>query len=142
MSELAQDIAISFGILWVVLLVLPAFPNIKDLQHRQGREFILPDGSVPVYSIGDAQNVNAWFIPILEELIEACGEQFDRLVAYHNKGAWNAISEKDSDGFFKSASGKTPTEAVARLWLALHPMTNQASPGQRSTYSLMATRGG
>jgi hypothetical protein len=25
MSELAQDIAISFGILWVVLLVLPAF---------------------------------------------------------------------------------------------------------------------
>jgi hypothetical protein len=89
-----------------------AFPNIKDLQHRQGREFILPDGSVPVYSIGDAQNVNAWFIPILEELIEACGEQFDRLVAYHNKGAWNAISEKDSDGFFKSASGKTPTEAA------------------------------
>ena len=118
------------------------FPNIKDLQHRQGREFILPDGSVSVYSLGDAQNVDAWFIPILEELIEACGKKCDQLVAYHNKGAWNAISEKDSDGFFKSASGKTPTEAVARLWLALHPVTNQVSPGQRSTYSLMASRSG
>jgi hypothetical protein len=72
------------------------FPNIKDLQHRQGREFILPYGNVPVYSLGDAQNVKDWFIPILEELIEACGEKFDRLVAYHNKGAWNATSEKDS----------------------------------------------
>jgi hypothetical protein len=46
------------------------FPNIKDLQHRQGREFILPDGNVPVYSLGDAENVKHWFIPILEELIE------------------------------------------------------------------------
>jgi len=95
------------------------FPNIKDLQHRQGREFILPDGSVPVYSLGNAENVNDWFIPILEELIEACGEQFDRLVAYHEKGDWEATSEKDSDGFFKSVSGKTPIEAVAGLWLAL-----------------------
>jgi hypothetical protein len=106
------------------------FPNIKDLQHRQGREFILPNGSVPVYSLGDAQNIKDWFIPILEELIEACGEKFDRLVAHHDRGAWDATSEKDSDGFFKSASGKTPTEAVARLWLALHPMANEAHPGQ------------
>jgi hypothetical protein len=106
------------------------FPNITYLQHRQGREFILPDGSVPVYSLGDAENVKDWFIPILEELIEACGEKFDRLVAYHDKGAWDAASKKDSDGFFKSASGKTPAEAVARLWLALHNMTNEANPGQ------------
>ena len=106
------------------------FPNITYLQHRQGREFILPDGSVPVYSLGDADNVRDWFIPILEELIEACGEKFDRLVACHDKGAWDATSEKDSDGFCKRASGKTPTEAVARLWLALHTMTNEANPGQ------------
>src|ERR1700680_1367863 len=89
------------------------FPNIKDLQHRQGREFILPDGSVPVYSLGNAQHAKDWFIPILEEHIEACGEKFDRLPAYHDTGDWEATSEKNSDGFFKSASGKTPTEAVA-----------------------------
>jgi hypothetical protein len=101
------------------------FPNIKDLQHRQGREFILPDGSVPVYSLGDAENVKGWFVPILEELIEACEKRFDRLLAYHDTGDWEATSEKDSDGLFKSASGKTPTEAIARLWLALHSMKNE-----------------
>ena len=106
------------------------FPNIKDLQHRQGREFILPDGSVPVYSLGNAENVKGWFVPILEELIEACSKNFDRLLAYHDTGDWEATSEKDSDGFCKSASGKTPTEAVARLWLALHPMTNEANLGR------------
>jgi hypothetical protein len=106
------------------------FPNIKDLQHRQGREFILPDGSVPVYSLGNAQHAKDWFIPILEELIEACGEKFDRLLAYHDTGDWEATSEKNSDGFFKSVSGKTPTEAVARLWLALYPMKNEAGQGQ------------
>jgi len=106
------------------------FPNIKDLQHRQGREFILSDGSVPVYSLGNAENVTDWFIPILEELIEACGKQFDRLISYHDTGDWEATSEKDSDGYFKSASGKTPTEAVARLWLALHSMKTDANQDQ------------
>jgi len=107
------------------------FPNIKDLQHRQGREFILSDGSVPDYSLGNAENVTAWFIPILEELIEACGERFDRLLAYHDTGAWEATREHNPDGLFKSASGKTPTEAVARLWLALDSMKtdiNQIDP--------------
>jgi hypothetical protein len=97
------------------------FPNIKDLQHRQGREFILPDGSVPVYSLGNAENVKGWFVPTLEELIEACGKRFDRLLAYHDRGDWEATSEKDSDSLFKSATGKTPTEAVGRLWLDLTP---------------------
>jgi len=59
---------------------------------------------------------------MLEDLIEACGKQFDRLLAYHDTGDWEATSEKDSDSLFKSASGKIPTEAVARLWLALHSM--------------------
>jgi len=98
------------------------FPNIKDLQHRQGREFILPNGSIAVYSLGNVENVEYWFIPILEELIEACGKRFDRLLAYHVTGDWEATSKKDSDGLFKSASGKTSTEAVARLWLALQSM--------------------
>jgi hypothetical protein len=112
------------------------FPNIKDLQHRQGREFILPDGSVPVYSLGNAHNVKDWFIPLLEELIEVCGEKFDRLVAYHDKRTWEATSEMDSDGFVKSATGKTPTEAVARLWLALHSMTNEGNPGEDRSLSI------
>jgi hypothetical protein len=105
------------------------FPNIRDLQHRQGREFILPNGSVAVYSLGNAESIEYWFIPILEELIEACGKQFDRLLAYHDTGDWEATSERDSDGLFKSASGKTSTEAVARLWLALHAMKLTDAPG-------------
>src|SRR5450759_4661666 len=27
------------------------FPNIQDVQHRQGREFLTPDGRVSVYSL-------------------------------------------------------------------------------------------
>ncbi len=29
------------------------FPNIQDVQHRQGREFVTPDGTVSVYSVGE-----------------------------------------------------------------------------------------
>lgn len=61
--------------------------------------------------------------PTLEELIEACGEGFDGLMSQKrvsdSLGEWVAMKDR-----YKSLDecffGKTPTEAVARLWLALN----------------------
>jgi hypothetical protein len=52
------------------------------------------------------------YVPTLEELIEACGENFGSL-------------DKQDDGWLARANGDqhcfagTPAEAVARLWLTL-----------------------
>jgi hypothetical protein len=69
------------------------FPNIKDLQHRQGREFIPSDGSMPVYSLGDAADVKNWFVPTLEELIEACGQRFQDLCCWAKPANFNGIAQ-------------------------------------------------
>lgn len=89
------------------------FPNIQDVQHRQGREFLAPDGHVSVYSLGQVASTEDWFIPTLSELIEACGKgtlDFD----YTNEGTFYA-----QRGTLKQF-GRTPFEAVALLWLALN----------------------
>lgn len=63
-----------------------------------------------------------WKIPTLEELIKACGERFYNLI--QSDDVWIAASveeeEKDKWIFSGSETGKTPIEAVARLWLALN----------------------
>jgi hypothetical protein len=53
-------------------------------------------------------------VPMLETLIEACGKFF-RLDQLVNSGTWLAFSKYDH-----AEEGSTPTEAVARLWLALN----------------------
>lgn len=50
--------------------------------------------------------------PILEELIEACGDEFDTLGKFNN--GWAAETN------FSRTEGKTPSEAVANLWLVLN----------------------
>lgn len=59
--------------------------------------------------------------PSLSSLIEACGDEFQRLHAYYQKlrkpTEWGAWSNVGAVGF-----GATPLEAVARLYLALHPV--------------------
>lgn len=62
------------------------------------------------------------YIPTLEELIEACG---DKLFALFRKGptVWVADGGEWIGGYFGNEyciQGKTPSEAVARLWLALN----------------------
>ena len=52
------------------------------------------------------------YAPTLEELIEACGENFGSLDKQHD--GWLA-----SANFNQNCFAKTPAEAVARLWLAL-----------------------
>lgn len=72
------------------------------------------------YLGGHAENERA-YAPTLEELIEACGE--NNFTLQHPNGAdfWTAgtsdtwMGDKTAVG-----QGSTPTEAVARLWLALN----------------------
>lgn len=52
--------------------------------------------------------------PTLSELIDACGEVFYGLTALHDQNKWTA------HGFQKELDATTPTEAVARLYIALH----------------------
>jgi hypothetical protein len=91
------------------------FPNIQDVQHRQGRQFLTADGQVTVYSIGDLAPEEDWFIPILEELIEACGDNFQTLQRQSSALKGRTIWACDPVGWYD-----TPEEAVARLWLALN----------------------
>ena len=61
------------------------------------------------------------YCPILEELIEACGKQFLNVNRYAFSSVrieWEANATTDN-GYFHG-EGLSPTEAVARLWLALN----------------------
>ncbi len=69
------------------------------------------------------------YVPTFSELIEACGEMFKGMVKYRTE--WNAFGnrqEKVRPGELPSftgiesldGKGKTPEEAVANLYLALH----------------------
>jgi len=63
--------------------------------------------------------------PTLEELIEACGEEYRNLVLhtqYRKKldKPYEAVPNKKLRPECKSQKGKTPTEAVTLLWLELN----------------------
>ena len=97
------------------------FPNIQDFQHRQGREFLASDGRLSFYSLGELAPAENWFIPTLEELIEACEnkEGYARFSIAHRQLGWLAsIGAQDEQGCgaFHQA---TAEDAAARLWLAL-----------------------
>lgn len=57
--------------------------------------------------------------PSLEELIDACGEEFDKLQLEETRpNKWFAYGGEAM--FTLCGIGSTPEEAVARLWLALN----------------------
>jgi len=66
------------------------------------------------------------YLPTLEELIEACGKDFRFLIHekdVRSRSEWRAgggrnVWLEDNENW-----GKTPTEAVARLWLELNKKT-------------------
>lgn len=68
----------------------------------------------------DGQPQYKYLRPTLEELIEACGERFSELHSYSD-GTWQAKSRgsSTSEEGWHDVMDKTPTEAVAKLWLAL-----------------------
>lgn len=63
-------------------------------------------------------------VPTLEELIEACGEDFVELRYWWEQRVGQTATHKEWRAgariLMNYCVGKTPTEAVARLWLALH----------------------
>lgn len=67
-------------------------------------------------------------VPSLSELIEACGDDIDVMRAglFYGEAGWvvgrDATSEPNPLYWEVHAFGHTPEEAVARLWLALHPL--------------------
>lgn len=79
-------------------------------------------------SFGVGSSVNEYtYVPTLEELIEACGEEFKALentnLVYGNineNERWFATSSYKRNLSYVGGIGKTPEEAVARLWLALN----------------------
>lgn len=62
-------------------------------------------------------------IPTLSELIEACGDYFKGLTHYEPDSPWGALAE--IRGHQIKEYGKTPEEAVAKLWLKLNEHKNK-----------------
>lgn len=63
------------------------------------------------------------YAPVLSELIEACGAHFDSLQKWGSFNRYTATDQKWCAFAYERnvfASGETPEEAVARLWLALN----------------------
>ena len=57
------------------------------------------------------------YAPTLSELIEACGERFNRLDRMES-GRWRACAGKYTKDY-KEARENSPEEALAKLWLLL-----------------------
>ena len=57
------------------------------------------------------------YLPTLSELIEACGDDFKKLIK--DSSPWRADGWNGKEIF--EGHGSTPEEAVANLWLALNP---------------------
>lgn len=75
----------------------------------------------------------SYYCPTLEELIEACGNDFKDLIKHDPfttatlgvrlaQGDYSASMYDRNKSTFKNTmfAGKTPSEAVARLWLVLN----------------------
>lgn len=93
----------------------------------------LKDAGYPQTYIGGDFWSNKWsseggyeavYSPTLSELIEACGVSFWNLEQGHNKdtGTWfcNFVTDCQVGSDEWESKGKTPEEAVAKLWLALN----------------------
>lgn len=81
---------------------------------------IFEDGDIVNVSFIGHGNVSSVYCPTLSELIEACGDDFDRLEL-------NTDSDTQEKYWFASVlsldegrTGSTPEEAVANLWLELN----------------------
>ena len=78
------------------------------------------NGSIAMLTRDDNDKAaHAMYVPTLEELINACDALVEGCVFLSgHKDQWSAIDGQDGFGIY-GGDGQTPTEAVARLWLAL-----------------------
>lgn len=100
--------------------------ELKDAGFRQGYwegwddhgggKWMQFDGKNSLYDheTGDSEEL---YVPTLSELIEACRMFTDRLCLEQHSNDWRAGIYVGPKQF---ASGSTPEEAVARLWLVLN----------------------
>lgn len=88
--------------------------KLKDAGFPQGEGMYSLQGEEPRYLTEDPIKWGNAYLPTLSELIEACGEGLSLLLKM-DEGDWNAVGSNGSINL-----GKTPEEAVAKLWLALN----------------------
>lgn len=97
----------------------------KDIVDFHGRQLVKFD--------------DEWFyVPTLSELIEACGERNDderlgtgEFTLWSEEGVWEAGYKRisnDETYLHPEAQGKTPEEAVAKLWLELNKKDDTHHP--------------
>lgn len=95
--------------------------NSQDIT-KELKDAGFPQGVMPYYDSDgyihrtSEEETNWIYEPTLEELIEACGDIQFRLQSYDGGKTWVA-DRRDASA---ESVGSTPTEAVARLWLALN----------------------
>jgi hypothetical protein len=83
----------------------------------------LQDAGFPFKNFGT--NTRFERVPIIElsELIEACGDKFDNLTRDY-ESSWKCNYYSSDDGYddeqIYSSVGKTPEEAVAKLWFKIN----------------------
>ena len=78
---------------------------------------ILPDNSIRTISTTDEEAKDGICLPLLEELIEACGDKFSNLMKLHILTQTWSANAYESD---INCKGETPEEAVAHLFLKLN----------------------
>lgn len=64
-----------------------------------------------------------FFIPTVDEAMEACGDETIRLTYYTSRvsgGERRCVAKIDNGAHNVVKIGKTPLEAVLNLWLAIH----------------------
>lgn len=86
--------------------------HILKTNGETGVRLLCPDGN-------EVKNEAVVYEPTLEELIEWCGESFGELVYFGGEVPWGAreYALNDANPYVRS---RTPSEAVARLGLAIH----------------------
>jgi len=86
--------------------------KLKDAGFPQKEERIVCDSSIDMDDVAN---------PTLEELIDACGGRFWNMTCLVKTGTWLAKANLVFPiSIYPRAEGKTPTEAVANLWLKLN----------------------
>lgn len=106
--------------------------QLKDSGFPQGnalkKAYLIPDGkessmdSVGAYLSGE-ESIGV-YEPTLEELIEACEQLTFTFGLEKHTNDWRA-GTLETGGVKEMSVGSTPTEAVARLWLALNATSSK-----------------
>ncbi len=98
---------------------------LKDSGYYKGREFQCMKEDLKKYPNKPYafEGQDAVYCPTLEELLEACGNEFETL--YKHQFGWLAKGTKRTSvvSFFPcDGNAENPTDAVVKLWLALNPV--------------------